>query len=172
MTETKSSNQDPASILNVLKHCRPVLVWMLVIFMASTSLGTSEHSKTIIRATLAFLHLDVSPHRIHTIDHLLRKLAHGLEYGILALLVWRARRSTTSTTHLWVWKEFFWIVGFAMFYASTDEFHQLFVASRTPSFYDVLIDTSGAAMMLLAVWFWKRAREIWDRETNGGPVSA
>lgn len=40
-------------------------------------------------------------------------------------------------------------LGFAFCYASTDEFHQLFIPGRSGQFTDVCIDTAGAAIGLL-----------------------
>ena len=39
-----------------------------------------------------------------------------------------------------------------MLYAASDEFHQSFVPTRTPLVSDVLIDTAGGAIGLLALW--------------------
>ena len=43
----------------------------------------------------------------------------------------------------------------AFLYAITDEFHQRFTPGRTPSIYDVLIDTLGAVFGL-GIWVWIR----------------
>jgi VanZ family protein len=70
-------------------------------------------------------------------DLLLPFLAHLIEFGMLFALVWRATRNYRSS----------FLFGF--FYSLTDEFHQYFVPTRTPSLADILIDILG---MLLA-WF-------------------
>ena len=46
-----------------------------------------------------------------------------------------------------------------MLYATSDEFHQLFVASRQARVLDVLIDTSGAALGLLLIWIAGKLRK-------------
>ena len=43
-------------------------------------------------------------------------------------------------------------------YSVTDEFHQSFLASRTASGYDSLLDTTGALAALLVLWRWFRRR--------------
>mgnify|MGYP000059507674 CR=1 FL=1 len=43
-------------------------------------------------------------------------------------------------------------LGFAFCYASTDEFHQLFVPGRSGQVRDVLIDSCGAAIGVLIAW--------------------
>ena len=39
-----------------------------------------------------------------------------------------------------------WAVAFCLFYAMTDEFHQLFIPDRNGNFIDVLIDFSGSVL--------------------------
>ena len=76
------------------------------------------------------------------LDTILRKLAHLVEFGLLAVLWWRAfgfRAAPAAAT-------------IAIAYAISDEYHQSFVEDRVGSPIDVLIDTAGVAVaMLLAV---------------------
>jgi VanZ family protein len=67
-------------------------------------------------------------------DLVLRKLAHGAEYAVLGVLLWRALE------HGWA---AFWL---ATAYAVTDEIHQAFVTGRHASPIDVAIDAAGAAI--------------------------
>jgi len=46
-------------------------------------------------------------------------------------------------------------------YAGTDEFHQRFVPSRQASGWDVLLDSTGAAMGLLGLWALGCWRKWW-----------
>ena len=73
-------------------------------------------------------------------DTVLRKLAHMVEYGVLALLWWRALRTRSPAPAAVV----------AVAYAITDEFHQSFVAGRHGSPVDVLIDSAGVALAIAA----------------------
>ena len=70
-------------------------------------------------------------------DLLLRKLAHAAEYGVLAVLLWRALDNGWAA---------FWL---ATAYAVTDEIHQAFVAGRHASPLDVAVDAAGAAVGLV-----------------------
>jgi len=74
-------------------------------------------------------------------DYPLRKAAHMTEYAILARLVTRALRGSTtwSTGQIFIAS-----LVFVVFYASSDEFHQHFVEGRHGSPIDVLIDLTGA----------------------------
>ena len=85
-----------------------------------------------------------------------RKCAHVSEYAVLALLLWRALRSVPAlrTKTLMVFGAV--LVGCALF-AASDEFHQTFVKSRTPSVRDVLLDVAGALLgLLIAASFARR----------------
>lgn len=85
------------------------------------------------------------------IDHPVRKLAHATEYAILALLWFGALGSKPQA------------VVIAFLYACTDEFHQLFVPGRAGLFTDVLIDTSGAAAVMLVVWLVCRVNKAFNK---------
>ena len=98
----------------------------------------------------------MSPEAIWTILVVARKCAHVTEYAVLALLLWRALRNvpTLHTKTLLVFGAA--LLGCALF-AASDEFHQTFVKSRTPSVRDVLLDTGGALLgLLIGVSFARR----------------
>src|SRR5204863_6367701 len=78
----------------------------------------------------------------------MRKSAHVSEYAILALLLWRALRSGPTPG-----VKMSTLFGAALLacslFAASDEFHQSFVKSRTPSVRDVMLDVAGAVFGLL-----------------------
>lgn len=92
-------------------------------------------------------------------DFIVRKLAHLLEYGLLALLVNGAFYYTRQ-------RRPFYLPGFIItsFYAGTDELHQLFVAGRACQLRDWAIDSTGAAAgtlaFLLLVLLYRRLRQM------------
>lgn len=90
----------------------------------------------------------MSPETIWIIHVVVRKCAHVAEYAVLALLLWRALRSISSLRTKTSIVFGAALVGCAVF-AASDEFHQTFVKSRTPSIPDVLVDIAGALLGLL-----------------------
>lgn len=82
-------------------------------------------------------------------QHLIRKLAHMAEYALLAALVTLLILQFANMDGLLL-RVMVLAVVLCMLYAVTDEVHQLFVAGRTASPLDVLIDTGGAAIGSLA----------------------
>ena len=121
----------------------PVLIWMGLIFSASTDNFSSEHTSRFIEPLLRWLfHGRLSADTIGLIHFLIRKLAHLTEYAILAVLLWNALRLSAAGASMRR------LCGLAVLgstlYAASDEFHQSFVPGREATVRDVLIDTAGA----------------------------
>ncbi len=74
-----------------------------------------------------------------TLDLILRKLAHMVEFGILTWLVWRAILS------------FSWSGIISLLYAISDELHQRFVPGREGTLRDVIIDAIGVIIAILVL---------------------
>jgi hypothetical protein len=131
-----------------LKYWLPALGWLVVIFVDSTSVMSAEHTSRYIVPSLLWLKPGLSPNAIWIILVLARKCAHVTEYAVLALLLWRALRRVRAlcTKTLMVFGTV--LLGCALF-AASDEFHQSFVKSRTPSVRDVFLDITGAISGLL-----------------------
>ncbi|MBI4239620.1 VanZ family protein [Candidatus Uhrbacteria bacterium] len=87
-------------------------------------------------------------------DFALRKGAHMLEYGVLALLTWRAVRGSMQCSALAAAGIVF---AFCVLYAMSDEIHQSFVKGRTASLLDLGVDSFGAFVALLFLLKKKRA---------------
>ena len=75
-----------------------------------------------------------------TWDLILRKLAHMTEYGLLWFLWWRALGYRDRLLPALI----------AIAYAATDELHQTTVEGRHGTPVDVLIDSVGVALAVLA----------------------
>lgn len=104
---------------------------------------------------------------IEAIHHLFRKCGHLTEYAVLAILLWRAvRKPIRRDPRPWSWREAMIAVLIVFLYASTDEFHQMFVPGRTPLISDVFIDTSGAIAGMILLWAVGRWRAWWPRTKN------
>ena len=131
-----------------LKYWLPVLIWLGVIFLGSTDVMSAEQTSRFLLPFLRWLKPDISSETFTQIHFLVRKLGHVGEYAILALLLWRAVRSIRTLHMKLSMLPGAVLLGCALF-AASDEFHQSFVKSRTPSVRDVLLDISGALIGLL-----------------------
>jgi len=153
--------QAPAFIVmaSMLKWWGPVILWMGIIFMVSTDLGSAEHTSRIIEPLLRWLFPAISEATIGFVHMLIRKGAHFTEYAILALLVLRTAQLPANARPT---ARDFRAAGFALLisalYAATDEFHQSFVPARTASLRDVMIDSSGAFAALAVALLWRYLR--------------
>ncbi|MBI1839673.1 MAG: VanZ family protein [Verrucomicrobia bacterium] len=146
---------------NAYKHWLIVLVWILVIFGASSDAGSSNRTSRIIGPIVRLLYPAISDQALDHVVVAVRKTAHVTEYALLALFVWRAiHRSRHLGPPRWSWepREAFWSWALATAYAGSDEIHQLFVPSRTGQVQDVLIDSFGACLGLCFVWAYCRQR--------------
>jgi VanZ family protein len=134
-----------------LKYWLPVFVWLALIFIGSTDLLAAAQTSRIIGPLLRWLKPDISPEAAAQVQFFMRKAAHLTEYAVLATLLWRALRLDTRLQ----WKMSILalsILSACAVFAASDEFHQSFVASRTASPLDVLIDIAGALTALAFCW--------------------
>jgi VanZ family protein len=122
------------SVRRFLKYWLPVLAWMLFIFIGSTDLLSAEHTSRIIGPFLRWFAPDVTAATIASVQLIVRKGAHLTEYAIMASLLFRAFAKRWALVAL----------AISALYAVLDEFHQSFVASRTGSPWDVMVDCIGA----------------------------
>jgi len=145
-----------------LKYWLPVLLWMGLIFSASSDTKSFARSSRILAPLLHWLFPHLPEDTVHFIVLVARKGAHLTEYAVLALLLWRAvRQLAKKEARPWSWREARLVLLSVALYAASDEFHQLFVPSREAAVHDVFIDTAGGAAGLLALWLFGRWRKHW-----------
>lgn len=131
-----------------------VITWMIFIFvMSETDANTSDdQSKTIVisivnkydeifGASPETLLKHKSKEFIEEINHVFRKISHGIVYLVLAVLLMFFLHSLNEHV-LYYYYLISIIVCFL--YACTDEYHQTFVSGRTGQFSDIIIDCVGA----------------------------
>jgi len=131
-----------------LKYWLPLLIWLGVIFAGSTTSMSTEHTSRYIVPLLLWLKPGMSPNSSWIIVVVIRKCAHVSEYAVLGVLLWRALWSVPALRRKTLIVFGAVLLGCALF-AASDEFHQMFVKSRTPSVHDVLLDVAGALFGLL-----------------------
>ena len=145
-----------------LRYWLPVLVWMAVIFAASSDRMSFEHSSRIIGPLVHRLFPHLSDVAYHGVVVCVRKYVHLAGYAVLALLLWRAWRKPAEPGRApWRWSDAGLVLALVVLYAATDEIHQTFVPSRVASVRDVLLDATGAALALLCLWAvnrWRRRK--------------
>jgi VanZ family protein len=145
-----------------LKYWLPVLIWMALIFSASSDSHSYEHSSRFVEPFLHWLFPQMPEAQVKEIHLLIRKCAHLTEYTVFALLLWRAlRKPVKNDPRPWIWREARLALLIVALYAASDEFHQSFVPTRTALVSDVFVDTAGGAAGLLALWAFGRRQKRW-----------
>ena len=139
------------------KYWLPVMLWMTLIFGASTGLGRPENTSRFIVPILLWLNPHMPKETIEKIHLAVRKTAHFVEYSILGLLVWRLIHFDPAWAACRS-REFLTALLIAALYAASDEFHQSFVPGREAAVRDVLVDSCGAGFGLAALWAARRLR--------------
>ncbi len=123
----------------------PVFIWATVIFLFSAMTSTKAAE-------------------IHWQDFIIKKSAHIIEYGVLAMLLYRAFINSAFSKPTAISTTFF----IAVLYAISDEFHQSFTPGREPTLRDIGFDTIGASLSLLLInknlkYFPPRLRELAEK---------
>ncbi len=125
----------------------PPLVWMAFIFFASTGGFSGSNTSRIIRPLLLWLFPTISEEQIQQVHFITRKIAHFVEYAVLAILAARAFSSSSKQSLRRRW--FLASLLLVIVYSLSDEYHQSFVPSRGASIYDSFIDMAGGLTALL-----------------------
>ncbi|MEX2415415.1 MAG: VanZ family protein [Paenibacillaceae bacterium] len=109
----------------------PALGWMMVIFGLSHQTGSDLNSYLPwVQRWLPWL---------NSFD-----VGHFVSYFILACLIWWAMASQRLMVS-------FIVVLICMLYGITDEYHQSFIAGRSPDLIDLRNDTIGALLAMVVV---------------------
>ncbi len=137
----------------------PAVIIMLLIFIFSSreaeesSVQSLKVSYCIAGMEGFFMGLKLSAEQILAvalaIEWMVRKAAHITEYAILTAAVWFALYFWTKSKRVL----YFSTVVFCIFYAATDEVHQLFVKGRSGKPEDVLIDAVGILAAAGVIYF-------------------
>ena len=139
-----------------LRSWWPALLWAGFIFSMSTDLFSSDHTGAILYPIFHWLMPSLTATQFEPIHFLIRKSAHFTEYFIFCVLLFRGVRSNRTG---WRWTWALAALSIAAGYSALDEIHQAFVASRTASPWDSLLDSVGAFVATLALFLWFRLRK-------------
>ena len=121
-----------------------LILWMLFIFIMSSFNGVMSSNQSGSIAVLIYNIFNISD--TEKVSFIVRKCAHVSEFFILGILVINLV-SKYNVKHI-----YFISFIFCVLYASSDEFHQLFVPGRSGQVTDVFIDMIGVVLGLLLVF--------------------
>lgn len=123
-----------------------LLSWLIFIFvMSSFESNLSDVQSNLV---VDFISSAIPSSSSLNLVFIVRKVAHFLEYALLGFLF-----ALNFHTHH---KNTLYSVPASLFYAITDEFHQLFVSGRSAQPLDILIDILGASFGLLIFYLFQK----------------
>lgn len=133
----------------------PPALWMAVIVVASTDVGSAEHTEHWLVPLIRLAAPWATPSQLTALHGLARKAGHLTEYAVLAALWYRA---FVRGRHLPPRSAAAIAFAISLMWAILDEAHQALEPSRTASIKDVAIDGVGALLaMLVAAIGWRVA---------------
>lgn len=154
--------------LRIVLRWLPASMWMLMIFLFSNQPGGGSGALSrLIMSYLARVGIDFQAWFGENAVWILRKCAHFTEYMLLFFLLFFAVK-----THIHSRKARWWALLGVFLYASSDEFHQLFIPGRVGDILDVAIDTSGGcwglvlASLAMVIWGRRKPRQEIVSRTN------
>ena len=137
------------------KNWLPAIAWACLISGLSTDAFSGEHTSVFIIPILHWLFPHASAQTLGLMHTFIRKMAHFTEYFLFSIFL---MHGLLGKNRGWKLRWAIWAVAIAAGYAALDEFHQSFVPSRGPSVWDVLLDTTGAAVAQIVLWLWHVSR--------------
>jgi VanZ family protein len=149
-----------------LRNWAPVAFWAVIIFSLSSDGFSSSNTAGFLEPLLSAFYSGITAAQFELIHLLIRKLSHWGEYCILSLLLLRAVRDQLNQKL--ALRRALWIAAAVAVYALSDEFHQLFVPSRTASLADVTIDSFGGFCGILWSYLNTQRNRPAPDETPGG----
>ena len=132
----------------------PVVASIAVIALESTKYLGADHTSGPLRWVFQLLFGPVNDAHWDRIHHYIRKSGHFLGYGAIGLVWLRAWRMTLPKAQF-LTDAFLALLGTGLL-ATWDEWHQSFLPNRTSSPWDVLLDCSGALLMLWVAFVSRR----------------
>jgi VanZ family protein len=121
-----------------------VVVWAALIGVLSSDAFSGDRTRLLLLPLLRLLLPGAAPETLALVHDLVRKLAHPVEYAVLAWLTARAcaqpGRGALETAAR--------SLALCVAWAALDELHQTTTAGRTGAVSDVAIDSIGAAIGL------------------------
>jgi len=155
--QTTGGGLAASSWRNRLWRYAPLVGWVGFIFFASTGAMSASNTSRIIGPLFKWLFPNITEAQLLFVHFTVRKSAHLTEYAILALLAARAFIPSRQGRLRRSW--FIAALALVAVVALLDEFHQSFLAARTGTIRDSLIDISGGTTALVVLSLWRARKD-------------
>ena len=138
------------------------VVWMLLIFYLSSEGHDASSGRSDVIAE-AVRHITNTNLPNDVLTFLTRKAAHITAYFVLGILMYNLVRTYARGAL----KAITYSIVFVAAYATSDEFHQMFVPGRSSEIRDVLIDTTAGVVGVTVAYFIIRKYSGHKKRTAG-----
>jgi VanZ family protein len=150
---------------NAFKAWIPVLLCACVFAIESTATFGTDHTSGPLHSAYQAITGESGYANWSYVHHIIRKVGHFSGYGILSLVCfrgfWLTLRNSSTRMRRVLGSHGLAILATA-FVASCDEIHQSFLPNRTGTFSDVVLDTTGATCLQLALFLVLCAVTLWS----------
>jgi VanZ family protein len=154
-----------SSAKRILKTWFPSAIWLAIIAVESTDLGSAYHTGRILYPLFHFL-FQIDPLHFAQWHMLLRKAGHFVGYFTLSALLFRSWRATfprLSTRWCFQWATLAFFVTALV--SALDEWHQTYLPSRTGALHDVMLDSVAGLVAQVLIYAVLRALTKRNQET-------
>jgi VanZ family protein len=151
-----------SSRFNLRAAWLPVLFSLAFVCCTSTNFMSGRHTQAVVDIVWKSLFGTWRFNLTGPINLISRKVYHFLGYGMIGLIFRNAWQTSIRAGLLRIGDSLATIQGMVsvsalsvlstFFVASLDELHQRFIPSRSSSFRDVMIDTTGAIFLNVVFW--------------------
>ena len=145
---------------HILKTWIAAILWLILITLESSSLGSAANTSRFLYPLLHFL-IGLDPIRFQVWHVYIRKTGHFVGYFMLSLLLFRAWRATLAQSGAGGWSILWAGIALSMtgLVASLDEWHQTYLTSRTGTIEDAFLDSFAALTAQLVIYLVLRNRQ-------------
>lgn len=130
----------------------------------SSSISMSMTKKVVTEKPSQDVPKKVIDKKYELVETIIRKTAHGLIYTALGFCVFMTLYYSEKMNKKYVL--FIISMVFCIFYASSDEIHQLFVSERSGEVRDVFIDSAGSLIGISIALFICKTKEKKRKSTT------
>jgi cytochrome b len=150
---------------HILKTWIAAILWLILITLESSSLGSAANTSRFLYPLLHFL-IGLDPIRFLIWHVYIRKTGHFVGYFMLSLLLFRAWRATLAQSRAFAWSIAWAGIALSMtaLVASLDEWHQSYLPSRTGTVEDVFLDSFAALSAQFVIYLLLRNRQPLSRK--------
>jgi VanZ family protein len=149
MADTVNDRAQLPFHIRIVRYWLPVALMFGAMYYFSTDVFSAENTRSVIDKIFLWFFPHASHHTMSTLNYVVRKSAHFIEYAILGALLFRAFRADSPLRWRFRWAVYAFLCTAS--WALLDELHQTLTRTRGGSIWDSLLDSSGGLFALAVI---------------------